>query len=82
MDIRLSDDEYSDLLSDDLDGFHIEEVDELAEKPWKDPKRKTKRRGKSLRGDDWEETQRARAHYLREWEEDMRYARELAEESM
>jgi hypothetical protein len=31
---------------------------------------------------DWDEVQRARAQYLREWEEDMRYAQELASEGM
>lgn len=81
MEILLSDEEYSDLLSDDLEGFHIEEEEVVADKPWKD-KRKAKKRTRSNSGADWEEMQRARAHYLREWEEDMRYAKELAEESM
>lgn len=31
---------------------------------------------------DWVETQRARSEYLKEWEEDMRYAVELANEGM
>lgn len=31
---------------------------------------------------DWSETQRARSEYLKEWEEDMRYAQELANEGM
>lgn len=31
---------------------------------------------------DWNETQRARNEYLKEWEEDMRYAQELANEGM
>lgn len=81
MEIRLSDEEYSDLMFDNLEGFHIEEEEIVADKPWKD-KRKSKKRSRQHGGEDWEETQRARAHYLREWEEDMRYAKELAEESM
>lgn len=31
---------------------------------------------------DWSETQRARAEYIKEWEEDLRYAVELANEGM
>lgn len=80
MEITLSEEEYSDLIADGLEGFHIEE-EEVADKPWKD-KRKPKKRSRQHGGADWEEMQRARAHYLREWEEDMRYAKELAEESM
>jgi hypothetical protein len=36
----------------------------------------------AARGGDWGDIQRARAEYLREWEEDMRYAQELASEGM
>lgn len=32
--------------------------------------------------DQWAEIQQARLAYLREWEEDMRYAQELASEGM
>lgn len=30
----------------------------------------------------WTETQKARSEYIKEWEEDMRYAQELASEGM
>ena len=61
----------------------LEEELELSEKPWKNGKRKPKnRRDRRSGGDDWEEVQRARARYIKEWEEDMRYAEELANESM
>ena len=56
------------------------------------PKRKRNRRGK-LGGvpkknrryfddDEWESMRRARAHYYKEWEEDFKYAKELADEGM
>lgn len=32
--------------------------------------------------DDWNALQQARLQYLRDWEEDMRYAQELASEGM
>ncbi len=47
-------------------GFIVEETPEPPKKPTKD----------------WSETQRARTEYLKEWEEDMRYAQELANEGM
>jgi hypothetical protein len=61
-----------------------EEEPELSEKPWKDGRRKFKKRKGNRRfdSDDWEETQRARAAYIKEWEEEMRYAEELANEGM
>jgi hypothetical protein len=33
-------------------------------------------------GKEWEEVQHARAEYIKEWEEDMRYAQELAQQGM
>jgi hypothetical protein len=54
------------------------------------PKRKRNRKGKSggvpknkkrqFSDDEWEEVRRARAKYYKEWEEDYRYAKELADE--
>lgn len=35
-----------------------------------------------LESDEWEELRKARARYAREWEEDFRYAKELADEGM
>ena len=64
------------------DIFLEEELD-LSDKPWKNGKKKPKRKsGKDFRSDDWEELQRAKNRYLKEWEEDMRYAEELANEGM
>lgn len=37
---------------------------------------------KASRREDWTEMQQARADYLKEWEEDMRFAQELANEGM
>lgn len=37
---------------------------------------------KFLETDEWEELRRARARYAREWEEDFKYAKELADEGM
>lgn len=42
------------------------------------PKEKRRR----LSDDEWEESRRAKARYLKEWEEDFRYAKELADEGM
>ena len=61
----------------------FEEELDLSDKPWKSGKKKSKKRGvKNFRSDDWEEMQRARSRYLKEWEEDIRYAEELANEGM
>lgn len=41
-----------------------------------------KSRRRRLNDDDWEDSRRAKAKYLREWEEDFKYAKELADEGM
>lgn len=55
---------------------------ELSDKPWKYRGKKAKKRRTRFSEDDWEEQNRARKQYLKEWEEDLRYAQELANEGM
>lgn len=62
--------------------FEEEEESGLSDKPWKDNRKSKSKRSKRYSGDDWEEQNRARKKYLKEWEEDLRYAQELANEGM
>lgn len=73
-------------LDNDYDFYAVltdeEEEPELSDKPWRDGRKKSRKKRRRFDSDEWEETQKARAKYLREWEEDLRYAEELANESM
>lgn len=76
----------SDLMFEGTDELLVE-IDEeepgLSDKPWKQTRKTNKRRrGHRFSDDDWEEQNRARQKYLKEWEEDLRYAKELADEGM
>jgi hypothetical protein len=62
--------------------IYDEEEEALSDKPWKEPRKSKRRRGKRYSEDEWEEQNLARKRYLKEWEEDMRYAEELANEGM
>jgi hypothetical protein len=76
--------EYSDLVFEGLDELEIDEEETgLSDKPWTQTKKSNKRRrGHRFSDDDWEEQNKARQKYLKEWEEDLRYAKELADEGM
>lgn len=65
--------------------FPLDEIEEepaLSDKPWRDSRKKGKSKRRKYSEEDWEEQNAARKRYLREWEEDMRYAEELANEGM
>lgn len=59
----------------------VDSIDQLEEffKPESDESLKAASGAKSAA---WAEMQQARTEYLKEWEEDMRYAQELASEGM
>lgn len=59
-----------------------EEESGLSDKPWKQTKKRKSVPRRRYTDDDWEEQNRARQKYLKEWEEDLRYAKELADEGM
>lgn len=73
---------YSDLMFEGLNELVDEEETGLSDKPWKQTKKRGRRReAHRFSDDEWEEQNRARLKYLKEWEEDMRYAKELADEA-
>ena len=81
--LRRPEDIYGIESIESLEIYLDEEEPGLSEKPWKDSKRKGKpKRRQRHSEDDWEEQNQARKRYLKEWEEDMRYAEELANEGM
>ena len=74
----------SPILTQEIDDIEVDEEETgLSDKPWKQNKKRSRRhRGQRFSDDDWEEQNRARQKYLKEWEEDLRYAKELADEGM
>lgn len=67
---------------DIIPDFDEEEELGLSDKPWKDKRKSKPKRNKRYSSDEWEEQNQARKRYIKEWEEDLRYAQELANEGM